>query len=433
MKTKTRAIVLILSLALILCAGTVNCFAQEKEVAVVSYGLCVLAAQTDVAVSAPIGNDVVFSADCFARGLNLPKVSYVTVRSLPDPTKGELLLGSTRVAVGQTVSGENLSFLTFSPTTESYTQAAFTFTANGGSTPLVCNVYLTGGINYTPTVSMASGLSLNLSTYCNLELSGKLSGYDPDGDDLIFEVVSYPRNGSVLLTDRTAGSYVYKPFAGYVGTDAFSYVVRDRFGNYSASATVNLSITKQGSSLTYADMEHSSACYAALAMTEAGVMSGTLVGDAHYFYPDRSISRVEFLVMAMHAAGIEDLPSGVQTVFADDGEIPEAMKGYVAAAHELGYVSGTLENGVLYFRPNEEISRAQAAVIVSNMVGLCDVPVIPTFADSSEIPVWAKESIWSLNAAGIMTEHEGYISPTAKMTRGDTAVMLLRVMQYVQK
>jgi hypothetical protein len=116
MKTKTRAIILILSLALILCAGTVNCFAQEKEVAVVSYGLCVLAAQTDVAVSSPIGNDVVFSADCFARGLNLPKVSYVTVRSLPDPTKGELLLGSTRVAVGQTVSGENLSFLTFSPT-----------------------------------------------------------------------------------------------------------------------------------------------------------------------------------------------------------------------------------------------------------------------------------------------------------------------------
>lgn len=431
MKKRIGVISWLLSIALILCAGTVECFAVE-EVPVVSYGLCVLAAETDVAVSAPIGNDVVFSADCFARGLNLPKVNYITVRSLPDPVKGDLLLGSTRVAAGQTISGENLSFLTFSAASEDYTQATFTFTANGGSTPLVCNVYLTGGINYTPTVSMASGLSLNLSTYCGLELEGKLSGYDPDGDDLIFEVVSYPQNGSVLLLDRNEGRYIYKPFEGYVGADAFSYVVRDRFGSYSASATVNLSVTKQGSSLTYVDMEGSSACYASLAMTEAGVMSGTQVGEQHYFYPTRAISRVEFLVMAMHAAGIADLPSTAQTVFADDGEIPDAMKGYVAAAHELGYISGTLENGVLYFRPHEEITRAQAAVIVSNMVGLCELPVIPTFADSSEIPVWAKESIWSLNAAGIMTESEGYIAPTEKMTREDTAVMLLRVMQYLK-
>lgn len=433
MKKAVRFLIWILVGALCLPLVGISGAAASVEPAVLSYGLCVLAAGTDVAVSAPIGNDVLFSADCFARGLNLPRVEYITVKSLPDPFKGELLLGSTRVAAGQTISGGNLALMNFSPATEEYIQASFTFTANGGNVPMICNIYLTGEINYTPTVSMASGLSLNLSTYEGLEVYGRLSGYDPDGDTLIFEVVSYPRNGSVLLLDRNEGKYVYRPSEGYVGSDSFSYVVRDRYGNYSASATVNLQITRSGSTVTYADMQGSHSNRAALAMTDAGIMSGTQIGDQCYFYPERTVSRVEFLVMAMNSIGICEVPACEQTVFADDHEIADSMKGYVAAAHRLGYVSGTLENGSLCFLPNGEITRAEAAVILSNLVGLCEVPVIPTFSDGSDIPVWARDSIYSLNAAGILVDRDGCIAPTAKLTRADTAELLFAVMQYVEK
>ncbi len=432
MKKAVRFLILVLVGALCLPLVGISGAAISSEPSVLSYGLCVLAAGTDVAVSAPIGNDVLFSADCFARGLNLPRVEYITVRSLPDPLKGELLLGSTRVAAGQTISGGNLALMNFSPATEEHTQASFTFTANGGSVPMICNIYLTGEINYTPTVSMASGLSLNLSTYEGLEVYGRLSGYDPDGDTLIFEVVSYPRNGSVLLLDRNEGKYVYRPSEGYVGNDSFSYVVRDRYGNYSASATVNLQITRSGSTVTYADMQGSHSYRAALAMTNAGIMSGTQIGDQCYFYPERTVSRVEFLVMAMNAIGICEVPSCEQTVFADDDEIADSMKGYVTAAYQLGYVSGTLENGTLCFLPNGEITRAEAAVMLSNLVGLCEVPVIPTFSDGSDIPVWARDSVYSLNAAGILVESDGCIAPTAKLTRADTAEVLFAVMQYVE-
>lgn len=433
MKKWVRILAVLLTVSFCLPMGSIVGSAQSPTAEVVSYGLCVLAAGTDVAVSAPIGNDVVFSADCFARGLNLPRVDSITVKTLPDPLKGELLLGSTRVAAGQTVSGANLALMTFAPATEEYTQASFTFTANGSPTPMICNVYLTGGINYTPTVSMASGLSLNLFTYKDLEVYGKLSGYDPDGDTLIYEVVSYPRNGSVLLVDRNEGSYVYRPCEGYVGEDSFSYVVRDCYGNYSASATVDLQITRLGSTVTFSDMPEHPSYRAALALNDAGIMSGTQVGEGCYFYPDRGVNRVEFLVMAMNAVGICDVPDCDQTVFADDGEIPNSMKGYVAAAYELGYINGSLENGKLSFHPNEEITRAQAAVILSNLVGLCEVSVIPTFSDGSDIPVWARESIYSLNAAGILVESDGCISPTARVTRADTADMLFGAMQYVAK
>ena len=66
--------------------------ASGAERAVVSYGLSILAAETDMAVMMPIGNDIAFSAEAFARALNLSKIKYVTVCSLPAVTDGELLL-----------------------------------------------------------------------------------------------------------------------------------------------------------------------------------------------------------------------------------------------------------------------------------------------------------------------------------------------------
>ncbi|MBQ8415824.1 MAG: cadherin-like domain-containing protein [Clostridia bacterium] len=298
--------------------------AGEKPV--FSYGINVLAAETDMAVNAPVGNDVVFSADDFERNLNLSRVEYITVRSLPEDTQGELLLGSTRVAAGETVSRENISHLTFVAADEDITQASFTFSSNGSATALTCNVYLMRENNYTPTVSMASGLSLNVSTYRDLCAHGKLSAYDPDGDEMVFEIVTYPQNGTVCLDDKNEGSYVYTPTAGYVGSDSFRYVARDRYGNYSAGATVNLTVSTLGISVTYADMLDSPAYTSALKLAEAGIMSGTQVGNQQYFYPSKSVSRAEFLLMAMNAAGIKEVPRVLKTVFYEDEKIEPSMK-----------------------------------------------------------------------------------------------------------
>ena len=431
-KAGVRCAAMILLCAALMTIGILSVAAESEDIPVVSFGLNVLAAQTDMAVSAPIGNEITFSEEAFARAMNLSEVRYVTVKSLPAVTDGELLLGSTRVAAGQTVSAENLPYLSFCAADNEVTHSFFTFSVNGSATATVCNLYFMEEINYTPTVSMASSLSLNASTYKGVALHGKLSAYDPDGDALIFEVVSYPQNGAVRLTDRAEGTYVYTPNSGYVGSDQFSYIARDRYGNYSAAATVRLKVAQSGTAITYADMRDSAAYSAALTLTEAGVMSGVQVGKSYYFYPEEEVSRVEFLVMAMNAVGITDVPDCDATVFADDAEIEDEMKGYVAAAYELGYISGSLSGGVLSFLPNESITRAQAAVILAGLVGTSDVAVTPTFADQSEIPVWAKDAIFSLNAVGIMGSESGYITPTAKLTRAQTAQMLAAAMAYTE-
>lgn len=411
-----------------LCA----CGSQENNnptdaQSVLSHGVQILSTSTEMAVWGHRGNDVLFEAEDFSRNLNLSRINYIQVQSLPADTEGELLMGSVRVTAGQVISGENLAHLCFAAAEDSITKASFTFTANGSATAITCNVYLLDGANYAPTVSMASGATLQMSTYRDREVHGRLTAYDPDGDALVFEIVEAPQNGSILLTDRAEGTYVYAPRGGFTGSDEFSYVARDVYGNYSSATTVKLHIVTAGTAVTYVDMADSKAANAAIALTEAGVMSGTQIGNQHFFYPERTVTRAELLIMAMNAAGITDVPACEKTGFDDDADISSAMKGYVSAAYTMGYISGTLKEGKLCFLPNEEINRAEAAVMICAILGEESSGVVPTFSDGAEIPVWAQESIYTLNNLGVMDATDGYISPTSALTREQAALALQAV------
>lgn len=404
--------------------------AQTSQTPIVSHGLEVLAARTDLALSCMKGNDVVFTQDAVARGMNLAQVNYLTVMSVPSVAEGELLLGSSRVAAGQTISGSHLDNLSFHPAPESVTHASFRFTVNGAGHEMTCSLWVREEENSAPTVAMAPVLSLKCSTYRDMAAYGTLSAYDPDGDGLVIEIVSYPEHGSLELTDPAAGTYVYRPGTSYLGTDSFTYVARDRFGSYSAAAKVQLTVDRLGTSVSYADMKGSRSAYAAMHVTEKAIMSGTQVGDSTYFYPEKTVSRADFLVMAMNAAGITGVPDCEKTVFADDANIPATMKGYVAAAYRLGYITGSQKDGKLCFLPDENLTRAQAAVILDRIMTPGKAAVIPTFTDRSDIPVWAADAIYSLNAVGILTPVNGQIAPTQAVTRAEAAQLLSALLQY---
>ena len=437
MKTNKRklcrnaALICCISLILVLlcaCGEKQNENPSEAQ-SVLSYGVQILSAGTEMAVWGPRGNDVTFEATDFARNLNLSKIDYIKVVSIPAIGEGELLMGSVRVSEGQIISGDNLAHLCFSAADDSITKASFTFCANGNATAITCNVYLLEGTNYAPTVSMASSATLQMSTYRDREVYGRLTAYDPDGDEMVFEIVTAPTNGSVILSDRMEGTYVYTPRSGFTGNDEFSYVARDVYGNYSTATTVSLRVMTSGTSVTYVDMVNSKAANDALALTEAGIMSGTQIGNQYFFYPERTVTRAELLVMAMNAAGITDVPASETTGFFDDADIAPAMKGYVLAAYSMGYISGTLKEGELCFLPNEEINRSEAAVMISAILGEESGGVAPTFADSADIPVWAREAIYTLNTLGVMDATDGYISPTSSLTREESAKILAAVMR----
>ena len=209
-----------------------------------SPGILIIADRSGMAKSGMRGSELVFERSDFSRALNVSNVSQITFTSVPEPAEGKLLVGNTVVSKGQTVSGSNLSLISFRAASSDITRTTFRFSPEGEAYELECTLYFLDEINYAPTVSIAPAVSLDVSTYENVTHFGKLSAYDPDGDECVFEIVSQPKNGLVIMSDTENGQYIYVPSDGYVGKDKFSYIARDKYGNYSASAEVNVSVNR---------------------------------------------------------------------------------------------------------------------------------------------------------------------------------------------
>lgn len=423
----------LIAAALVLCCLITLCIlgvgaAGEKAVPL-SPALQVLAAKTDMRVAALVGNEYAFSKEDFARALNLSSLEYVTVTSLPDPEKGALYVGSDGVVAGQTLRANDLSLMTYESVSDTVGQGSFTFTANGSAYEMTCTVFTLASINASPTTSAVPSGAMSLKVYANTTAHGVLGGYDPEGDALTFEVVSYPGNGILCVTDTATGAYTYTPGKDFVGQDSFVYVLRDCYGNYSAAGKVSVSVQTCSVSRPYDDLAGKACLTDALQMTELGLMSGTQKGSLYCFEPDRQISRVDFLVTAMNAVGIK-CDSVANTGFADDADIPDAMKGYVKTAYEKGYIGAVSDRGELYFKPNESISRGEAAVILSNLIGYANQKIPTNFIDT--VPTFAQNAVTSLYSLGILQTPDGSVQASAALTRADVAMWLSKTIRLIK-
>ena len=424
--------ILIVAALLVCCFATLCTLgvgAADEKPAPLSPALHVLAAGTDMRVAALVGNDYTFSKEDFARAMNLSSLEYITVTSLPDPEKGALYAGSDGVVAGQTLRASDISLLTYESATNAVGQGSFTFTVNGSAYEMTCVVYTLASINASPTLAAVPSGAMSLSVYANTPAHGVLGGYDPEGDALTFEVVKYPGSGLVSLIDPARGAYTYTPGKDFVGQDSFVYVLRDCYGNYSASATVSISVQACTLSRPYDDLDGKACLTEALQMTELGLMSGTQKGSLYCFEPEREVSRVDFLVTAMNAVGMTCAPAA-NTGFADDADIPDAMKGYVKSAYEKGYVNAVSDKGGLYFRPNEIITRGEAAVILSNLIGYANQKIPTSFTDT--VPTFAEDAVVSLYSLGVLQTPDGSVQATAAMTRADLAAWLARTIELIK-
>lgn len=408
----------------------------------VSAGLKILAADNAIAVSSVTGKEHSFSPEDFERALNLRRIDYITVTKAPDPALGTLYLGSEGVGVGKTIARENLHKLSYSEKSEGVSANSFSFTTGGGY-EIECSIYMLESENYCPTAGSANPLSLEVSTYRNVSVYGTLSGSDPDGDEISFEVVSYPKNGTITMLG--GGEFRYTPLKNYTGRDSFKYVVCDKYGNYSAASVVSLDINRTQLSSVLSDMGGNAAHASAITMVESGIMSCTDKDGKLVFSPNAPVSREDFLVMAMKAAGLNytEGQSGsgnvvsVNTGFADDAEISQSAKNYVYLAKQKGFIKGSGEESDSCFYPKRDITAAEAAVMIDKIIGASE-RVLGTaasqtvFADHIDIPVWAESSIRTLNYIGVMADTQGYIYPEKALDRATCSMMLEAVMKLVE-
>lgn len=400
----------------------------EESQGKISYGLDVLALDNKIEFAGIMGYTLNFSKNKFACAMNLSSVEKIEVTKLMPSDEGELYLGGYQVECGQIISGANLETMCFESTGKNNadTPSTFYIKINGSNYEVACDVYMLDDINESPSVLSAPAISLNIETYKSVSVGGVLCANDPEGDDIVYEIVSYPKNGYITMTNKSSGEYIYTPASGYTGKDEFVYVVKDKYGNYSSAATVKVNVSTQYSNVVYNDLiDNRDYCYA-LNMTDKNVMNGEKVGDYYYFRPDSEVTRVDFVVSAMKALGIENIPSVEATVFADDDAIGDEVRGYVSLAYSKGYISGIEKAGKLYFRPDESITISEAAVIISNIIGYSEVKSAPTFANSEDIPAWSKQAVMSLKTLGVLEVSSGSTFENTNVDRGCMAKLLSR-------
>lgn len=139
------------------------------------------------------------------------------------------------------------------------------------------------------------------------------------------------------------------------------------------------------------------------------------------FRPNDSITRAEFLKIINKAYGYTEMASeNFNDVYPNDWFYNE-----VRIAVRAGYIS--IANSK--FRPNESISREEAAAIITTIMKNKDLNLdkIKNYEDYRIVSPWAQSSVEGAVEAGYMGVNVKRLYPISNITRSEAVTMLLRV------
>lgn len=408
-------------------ATLLGIFTFSASASVFGSGVSTMASDVKLIKTGLVGQKLTFSDTDFKTALRITDFERVKILTIPSSLEGTLTLAGRRVGEGQTVSRRNIASLTFMPASKSVTECRFSFSIEecAGGAEIECILKFTDKVNYAPTADSEKA-ALSVWTQMGVSVYGNMNASDPENDALEFIVLSYPERGTLTVLNSEMGEFRYTPTDLYTGSDKFTYVVRDEWGNFSEATEVNIKVAKRQSEVVYTDMIDSPEYNAAVVMTGFGVMSGVTVGDETHFLPNEEVTRAEFVAMALKCVGIRADSSLGATYFDDNGEIPQALLGYVATAQRLGIINGSFDGRGLYFRPNDTITRCEAAIVLANLVGTAEEDESVSFSYGDSLPVWAKPSVYTMYSLGIFESGKEF-EKDAAVTREECAGYLFRL------
>ncbi|BCG56826.1 S8 family serine peptidase [Paenibacillus sp. URB8-2] len=172
---------------------------------------------------------------------------------------------------------------------------------------------------------------------------------------------------------------------------------------------------------TFADIATSPAASDITALANKLIFKGT---SATTFSPKSNLTRAEFTAILVRALGLRTDAAATFT----DVKSTDWYAADVAAATKAGLILGV---GGGKFAPKANVSRQEVAVILDRAVKLAGIELIPanpsftTYTDNAKIASYAKDSVQSLSAAGILSSASGSaFNPSAPATRETIAATL---------
>ena len=393
-------------------------------------GVAVVASEAKIIKTGIYGQKIVFSDLDFKQGLAITDFDKIEIKKIPLSTEGTLLLAGRRVKEGTIIKRKNIGALVFVPASKTIEECKFSFTtedfAEGAEVEFI--IKFTDKVNYAPEINEI--VSTSVSTQREISVFGQMSATDKEGDYIEYMVVSYPKSGILRVTNAENGEYVYTPPESFIGTDSFSYVARDEWGNFSKLCKVKIEVGERMSEVVYSDMTESPQYNAAVTLTAMGVMDGKMIGDGTYFMPEECVSRAEFLTMAMKCAGISGDKSTSQSYFDDNSEISAPHLPYVKTAAKLGIINGEFKGGKLLLRPNDTITKYEAAMIIAKLVDTSTTTSELSFTDTDTVPVWARDEVSALCSMGIISCDGDLVNGNAELTKAAAAEYLYNMLKH---
>ena len=162
------------------------------------------------------------------------------------------------------------------------------------------------------------------------------------------------------------------------------------------------------------------------ALLQQGIINGMTETT---FAPNQPLTRAQLMKMlvcfAVDDAAIRAAASAERFTDVAPGQW---YAGHVNWAAEHGVTNG-YEDGT--FRPDQSVSRAETATLADRFTAVADGAALrpikekTTFTDDAEIPVWAKESVYLCQQAGVINGYpEGDFRAAKQITRAEAAKVL---------
>lgn len=341
--------------------------------------------------------EILYSEEyCFSPEELAPESGGIFVSAVPDSSVATVKLGNRSIRPGDVLASESLERLSLVPGCRENCEAVLCYL------PIYGNrlgeeqrfvIRIRSGKNEAPKAE-----DMEMETYKNIANNGKLRAVDPEGAKTEFYLAEPPKLGKAEV--KADGSFLYIPGKNKVGEDSFTFIAKDEAGNESKAATVKIRIRKPNEAMSFADMEGNPSCFEAMWACQGKLIGGMEIAGRNCFCPDKSVSRAEFLVMAMELTGQEVDEKLRTSGFVDGEEAPSWVRPYLAQAMRSGIVRGEVGEEGMVFRPNDPITGREAAVILQNILRL---PVSASVGDSTE-PRWAASSVQALSEAGMVIE-----------------------------
>ena len=169
-------------------------------------------------------------------------------------------------------------------------------------------------------------------------------------------------------------------------------------------------------------------------LTDNSVLLGENVDDFYYFYPDHAMSRAEFAVWANSAFGYQGAINDETLPFNDTADAPEWVRMAASGAYHAGMMAGFPEDGGVYFKPYENLNRAEAMTVLYKVIKPSAAQETPLdFADRDSFPDWSVETFKALRSIGMLKGYDdNTVRPYNNVTRAEAAQLLYEAVRYIE-